>query len=379
MRSRVVAAWLQPALRFISPMCLAVALACEAPSRQEPPDEAESYSVVTPTVANVPYEREYVGEIQAAQRVELRPRMKGVVEAVAVDEGQKVKQGQLLFSISARELQQELSKARAATASALAELKTAQIEQASTKMLFDRNIVADSQVEMAESKIRLLEAKVEESRALENQAGINLTYSRLTAPFDGVINRLPKKVGSLVTENDLLTTLTNTSEVFVYFRVSEQEYLEYTSANTKDQPEEVSLRLANGVMYPRPGVIDAIENEIDRETGNLAFRARFPNPDGLLKHGSTGTVVVRSELKDGLMIPQASTFEIQDQLYVYTVGDDNTARARKVVPRLRLKDAFVIESGLDPDERIITEGIQKLRDGSTIAVRPRSSSASTSL
>jgi membrane fusion protein (multidrug efflux system) len=374
MRNRVVAA-----LRSITPMCLALALACEAPPQQEQPGEAESYSVVTPTVANVPYEREYVGEILATQRVELRPRMKGVVEAVSVDEGQQVKQGQLLFSISARELQQELSKARAATSSALAELKTAQIEQASTKMLFDQKIVADSQVAMAESKLRLLEAKVEESRALENQAGINLTYSRLTAPFDGVINRLPKKVGSLVTEDDLLTTLTNTSEVFVYFRVSEQEYLEYTSTDGKGHPKEVSLRLANGAMYPSPGVIDSVETEIDRETGNIAFRARFPNPNGLLKHGSTGTVIVRTELKDGMVIPQASTFEVQDQLYVYVVSDDSTVRARKIVPKVRLKSSFVVESGLDPQDRVITEGIQSLRDGAKIAIRPTASSASSSL
>ncbi len=365
--------------RFLALPLLALLFSCQPPRQQPTEQEADSYSVVMPVVTDVAYEREYVGEIQAAQRVELRARLKGVVETLAIDEGQAVEKGQLLFAISAREVQQELNKARAARASALAELKTAQIEQANTKILFEKNIVAETQMAVADSKIRLLEAKVEEVRALENQAAINLTYARILAPFDGVVNRLPKKVGSLVTEDDLLTTLTNTSEVFVYFRVSEQEYFEYSARDPSAAPQQVSLRLANGETYASLGVIDAVENEFDRETGSIAFRARFPNADGLLKHGSAGTVIVRTELKNRMVIPQASTFEIQDQLYVYTVGDDSAAHARKIVPKVRLKDTFVIESGLDPNDRIITEGIQKLRDGTKVAVRPSTPSARTVL
>jgi len=367
----------QSVFRLVAPALVIVLFACQQPSKQAT-EKAESYGVVSPTVTNVAYEREYVGEIQAVQRVELRARMKGVVESIAVDEGAAVKEGQPLFSISARELQQELNKARAATASAAAELKTAQIEQANTKMLFDQNIVADTQNAMADSKLRLLEAKLDEARAAENQTAINLTYSRVTAPFDGVVNRLPKKVGSLVGEDDLLTTITNTSEVLVYFRVSEQEYFQYKPRGAEG-PKEVMLRLSNGELYSSTGIIDAVENEFDRETGNIAFRARFPNQDGLLRHGSTGTVIVRTELKDGMVIPQASTFEIQDQLYVYVVGDDNTARATKIVPKARVKGNFVIESGLDPNARIVVDGIQQLRDGDKIAVRPNTSSARTSL
>jgi RND family efflux transporter MFP subunit len=332
-------------------------------------DVPEQYRVASPVITNAVYEHEYVGEIQATQRVELRARMKGVVETMAVDEGQEVRTGQLLFTISAREHQQELNKARAATASAAAELKGAQIEQANIGMLFEKKIVAETETASADAKVSLLQAKVAEARATENQAAISLDYARVNAPFEGVVNRLPKKVGSLVGEDDLLTTLSNTKDVFVYFRVSEQEYFEYMSRPAARRPREVSLRLANGALYPSPGVIDTVESEFDKETGNIAFRARFPNKDGALKHGSTGTVILSTALENGVVIPQAATFEVQDQLYVYAVGDDNVARIKRIIPRARLKDTFVLESGLGPNDRFVVEGIQKLRDGAKIAVR----------
>jgi membrane fusion protein (multidrug efflux system) len=329
----------------------------------------EPFKVAAPLVTNVVYEHEYVGEVQATQRVELRARMKGVVETMAVDEGQEVRAGQLLFSISAREHQQELNKARAATASATAELKAAQIDQASIKTLFEKKIVAATEVALADSKVSLLHAKLDEARATQNQAAINLDYARVEAPFDGIVNRLPKKVGSLVGEDDLLTTLSNTKDVFVYFRVSEQEYFAYMARRPEDRPKQVFLRLATGEVYPSSGVIDTVESEFDKETGNIAFRARFPNKDGSLKHGSTGTVILRTELKGRVVIPQASTFEVQDQLYVYTVDGENVAHIKRIIPKARLKDSFVLESGLDPNDRFVAEGIQKLRDGAKIAVR----------
>jgi membrane fusion protein (multidrug efflux system) len=358
---------------------LALLMAACEPGQAPKVTTIDAFRVASPVVTTAVYDREYVGEIQATQHVELRARMKGVVEAIAVDEGQQVSSGQLLFSISARELQQELNKARAATAGAVAELKAVQIDHANAKMLFDKKIIAESEMAMAEAKVGLLEAKLDEARAVENQAAINLTYARVLAPFDGVVNRLPNKVGSIVGEDDLLTTITNTKDVFVYFRVSEQEYLAYISRKADERPKEVSLRLANGELYASPGVIDTVENEFDQETGNIAFRARFPNKDGILRHGGTGTVVARTELRNGLVIPQASTFEIQDQLYVYTLDGDNTARVKRVVPKARIQDTFVVESGLVPDDRFVVEGIQKLKDGVKIAVLPSEASARSEL
>jgi membrane fusion protein (multidrug efflux system) len=343
------------------------------------PEVPEEYRVVIPLVTTAIYEREHVGEIQATQRVELRARLKGVVESIAVDEGQQVRARQLLFTVSAREHQQEVNKAHAATASAAAELKSAQIEQGNMRMLLAKKIVAATEVALSESKVALLEAKLAEARAVESQAGINLGYARVHAPFDGVVNRLPKKVGSLVSEDDLLTSITNTNDVFVYFRVSEQEYFEYMSRGAAERPKQASLRLASGQMYPSPGVIDTVESEFDKETGNIAFRARFANAEGVLKHGSTGTIILKTEIKDGIVIPQSSTFEVQDQLYVYTVDASNTARIKRVIPKAHIKDIFVLASGLAPGDRFVAEGIQKLRDGAKISVRASAAPVQTGL
>lgn len=347
------------------PLCLAL-VACKPPAQAETRD---FFPVAVPTLAAAHYEREYVGEVQAIQRAELRARIKGRIESVAVDEGQTVKANQLLFSISAQELQQEARRARAAVASAAAELNAAEIEKKNTQMLLDKAVVSAAEMALVDAKIQSLAAKLEEARANQSQAAINLSYAEVRAPFAGVVNRVPKKAGNMVDEGEFLTTLTNTAEVLVYFRVSEQEYLDYVNAKGQGGAKEVSFKLANGQLLSSVGVTDAIESEVDRNTGTIAFRARFSNEGQLLKHGSSGKVIVKSLLKDAVVVPQRSTFEIQDHVYVYVVDKDGKARARRIHPRVRLKDAFIVEGGITASDRFITEGLQKVKDGEVIAIR----------
>jgi membrane fusion protein (multidrug efflux system) len=356
-------------LRRLAHLLFAAALllsACTPPPAVEPPDE---FPVTTPRQTAVEHDREYVGEVQAIQRAEILARSSGHIEAVAVDEGASVKEGQLLFRLSAKDLQQEARKARAAVASAEAELKAAGLERESTKLLLDTKVVSPAEFALVDSKVQLLTAKLEEARAQLAQAEINLARSEIRAPFDGVVGRLTKKVGSMIHEGDALTTLTNTDEVFVYFRVSESEYLEHTKDTGSALGTTVGFLLANGEKYGATGTIDAVASEFDRATGTIAFRARFPNEQRLLKHGSSGRVVLRTSLENAITVPQAATFEVQDQLYLYVVDSDGTARARKLVPGLRLRDAFVVRSGIEPGERFIASGIQKVKDGDKIAVR----------
>jgi membrane fusion protein, multidrug efflux system len=329
-----------------------------------------SFAVATPKLADTSFEREYVGEVQAVRYAEIRSRLKGLIESVSVDEGQSVKTGQQLFSIAASELQQELLKARAATKSAEAELKSMRLEQENTRMLFEKKVVSNAEMALADSKVEALQARVEESKANANQMAISLTYAKVRAPFDGVVNRIPHKVGSVVSEDDLLTTLADTSEVFVYFRVSEREYLEYASRLPDNRAKDVTLKLADGTAHPGAGVIDAVENEVSRDTGNLAFRARFPNPAGLLKHGSSGKVVIRTNVPGALLVPQKSTFEVQGRLFVYSVDANNTTRAREIVPKHRVGDSFVVASGLTSQDRFILEGVQKVKEGMRVDVVP---------
>lgn len=346
--------------------CLALSLlSCKSAPRTE---AQEVFPVAVPTRAPTEYEREYVGEVQAIQRAELRARIKGRIESLGVDEGQSVKEGTLLFSISAKELQQEVRRARAAAASASAELKAAQLERTNTRMLLEKSVVSAAEMALVESKIQSLAAKVEEAKAHEGQAAINLAYAEVRAPFAGVVGRVPKKAGSMVSEGDLLSTVTNSSDVLVYFRVSEPEYLEFAAAG-EARKKEVSFKLANGQLLPSVGVTDAVDSEIDKNTGTIAFRARFRNDRQLLKHGSSGKVVVKSHLPDAVIVPQKSTFEIQDHVYIYVVDAEGRARARRIHPKLRLKDGFVVDTGIAAGERFVTEGIQKVKDGARIAIR----------
>lgn len=350
--------------------CWLVACSREAPPLDEP--KRPALAVASPKLETATYERQFPGEVHALRHAEVRSRLKGLVESVAVDEGQAVKAGQALFSISAAELTQGLLKARAATKSAEAELKLAELEADSTQMLFEKKVVSSAELELARSKVEALRARVEEAKASSQQLAVGLTYAKVRAPFDGVVNRIPRKTGSVVGEDELLTTITDTSEVFVYFRVSEQEYLEFAASEGERRAAQVSLQLADGSLHPQPGVIDAVESEISRDTGKLAFRARYPNPSGRLKHGSSAKVVVRARVEQALLVPQKSTFEIQGRLFVYSIDAQNITHAKQIVPKLRVGDSFVLASGLEPQDRFVVEGVQKLKEGMQIDAVPPS-------
>lgn len=333
-------------------------------------DVREAFPIAVPQVINAPDEREYVGRVTATRYAELRGRIRGVVQKVAVDEGQTVKANQVLFTLSAHDLQQQLRLAQAATKTAEAELAVAVLEERNTQLLLDKGVVSEAEMALAHSKVQSLEAKIEETKASAGQASIQLGFAQIRAPFDGVVNRLYHRVGSLVQEDDLLTTVTNTAEVYVYFQLSERDYLAYRDRLTAAQAK-VSLKLADGTLYPHAGEIDAVASEFDRETGNLAIRARFTNPEGILKHGASGTVLLTNQLENVLVIPQKSTFDVQGNLYMYTLDKNNVVHARKITPRLRLKDSFVIESGLNADDRFVLEGIQRITEGAAIDTQPQ--------
>jgi RND family efflux transporter MFP subunit len=342
-------------------LCL-VGVACN-PEKQ--PEAVDTHEVINPVVKDTSYDSEYVAEIQSVKYVEVRSRIKGHIEKIHVDEGQAVKEGQLLFTLSFMEFEKELQKANAAHKSAQADLKAAEVELRNVKRLLEKNIVAEVELEVAKAKVEALRADREEAAANQEQVALNLSFAHIKAPFNGFVNRIPNKVGSLIADGDMLTSISDNREVFAYFNLSEIDYLNYVSANNK-QADKVSLKLANQALYPHAGKIEMIESEFDHATGNIAFRARFPNPDALLKHGSNGKVVVNKQLKNALLIPQKSTFEIQDKLYVYVVNQEGVLQQRNIVPKMRFPDFYVIESGLSKEEQIVYEGVEILKDGEKI-------------
>jgi membrane fusion protein (multidrug efflux system) len=312
------------------------------------------------------YTIEYVAEIQSLQNVEIRAKIKGYIEKIYVDEGRPVKAGQTLFSISNKEFNQELLKAKAILKTAVAEAKTAELELQNVKTLSDKNIVSKTELEKAKVNLDAANARIDEAKANEATANINLSFSEIKAPFDGTINLIPFKTGSLIDEGTLLTKLSNNKEVFAYFNVSEKEYLGYTNQKENEEKNSITLLLANGQAHKYKGAVETIEGEFDRNTGNIAFRAKFPNPDLLLKHGSSGKVQLTNDIKNALIIPQKSTYEIQDKFYVFVVDANNVVKQRNIVIKQRLPHLYVIESGLAASDKIIYEGIQNVKEGDKI-------------
>jgi membrane fusion protein, multidrug efflux system len=316
--------------------------------------------------------RSYVANINARQNVELRAKASGFLEQILVDEGQFVKKGQLMFRLNDAESKVQVSEAKAALASALAEVKSAEVEMRRVQSLVDKKIVTGTELELANAKLAAAKAKVDEARAREEKANINLSYTAIRAPFDGIIDRIPHKLGSLVNEGTLLTTVSDNHAMHVYFKVSEQEYLSYvhnkkSRNHTNKQP--ATLVLADGSTYKHAGKIETMEGEFDQETGSIAFRAAFPNPSGVLKHGASGNILLTSPISKALIIPSRSVLEIQDKTYVFVLGEDQKVRMKSFVPEARINDFILVKSGLDEGDRIVYEGVQNIKEGSP--VKPR--------
>ena len=328
----------------------------------------ESFPVISPMLVDTTLSTDYVAEINAIQNVEIRARVKGYLDKIFVDEGKYVKQGQLLFTINNPELSEQVIKAGAVLRSNIAELHAAEIEMNNVRRLVEKNVVANTELDAAKNKVEMMNAKVEEAKANQSFAKIQLTYTQIKAPFSGIINRIPNKIGSLMEDGTLLTNISNNNEVFAYFDVSEKEYLNY-AINIKEnsqQANNITLILANGEEHPFKGKIETTEGEIEPSTGNIAFRARFPNPDKILKHGASGKIRLLRKYKNALIIPQKATFEIQDRTYVYVIDSKNKVKSVPIVSNRRMPHFYIIDSGLTKDDKIIYEGIQDIKDGMTI-------------
>ncbi len=326
-----------------------VCLANCTPSK-EASDDIGKYEITSPIVTDTSFTREYVTQIQSLQNIELRAMTKGFIQTINVDEGQSVKSGQVLFTIMPKEYEAELQKAKA-------EANTAELEWLNTKTLAEESIVSQTELAIAQSKL-------DEAKAEVALAELHLSFTKVKAPFDGVIDRIRFKIGSLIDDGTLLTTLSNNKEVYAYFNVSESEYLEYKTKN--DENAKVSLLLANNQLHKYKGSIETIEGEFDNSTGNIAFRAKFPNPDLLLKHGETGKILMTIPIKNALIIPQKATFEIQDKVYVYVVDENNVVRSKNISIKQSLPNIYIVDSGLSAEDKILLEGIQSVKDDDKI-------------
>ncbi len=307
--------------------------------------------VTTPLRKDVVTTQQYVCQIHSWRHIQVRALEGGYLEKITVKEGQAVKQGDLLFKILPTLYQARLD-------ADIAEAQLAQIELENTERLYQQKIVAQPEVALAKAKLAKVQAKVTLSKA-------ELDFASIRAPFDGIIDKQHQQQGSLISEGDELTTLSDNSTMWVYFNVPEARYLQYQASVDKDNVK-VELMLADGNKFPQVGKIGAIEADFNNETGNIAFRGDFANPDRLLRHGQTGTVRLSRVAKDAIVIPQRATYEILAKKYAYVVDENDIVHQREIVIQNELDDIYVIKEGLEVTDKIVLEGIRQVRDGESV-------------
>jgi membrane fusion protein (multidrug efflux system) len=299
--------------------------------------------------------RNYVCQIRSIQHIEVRALEKGYLQNIYVDEGQFVKKGQLMFQIMPLIYQAELQKA-------LAEVSYVETEYQNTKQLFEKNVVSPNELALAK-------AKLDKAKAEQALAETHLKFCEIKAPFDGIMDHFQARLGSLIDEGDLLTTLSDNSSLWVYFNVPEAEYLNYKTHATDENLVKVNLLMANHKVYDHPGEVKTIEADFNNETGNIAFRATFPNPNGLLRHGETGNIIMRIPEEKAILIPQKATYEILEKKFVYVIDKNKTVHSREIIIDSEMPDLYVVKSGLKENETILLEGIRKVKDGDKITFK----------
>ena len=332
-------------------LLLAFTLAACGEKKTEKEEEVR-FLVSSPLKIDTSITREYVCQIRSIQHVELRALEKGYLEQVFVDEGQAVTKGQHMFQIMPVIYNAEFQKAQA-------EANFAEIEYQNTKQLADQNVVSATELAM-------VKAKLDKAKAEQALAQAHLKFTEIRAPFNGIMDHLQVRLGSLVDEGDLLTTLSDNSQMWVYFNVPEAEYLDYKLDSVEENYKKVQLKMANHQLFDHTGVVKTIEADFNNETGNIAFRATFPNPAGLLRHGETGNIVMHVPLKNALLIPQKATYEILEKKYVFVVDKEHKVHPREIKIESEIPDLYIVQSGITENDKILIEGIRKVKENDKI-------------
>lgn len=327
---------------------LATIISTSCQTEKKEAEEKVEFLVTSPVRMDTIITKEYVCQIHAISHIELRAQERGFLQSIYIDEGQSVKKGQLLFQIMPNLYEAEVMSAKS-------EVQMAEIEVANSQALFDKNVVSKNELAMAKAKLNKAKAELK-------LAQTHLDFTEIRAPFDGIIDKFHVRLGSLVDEGDLFTNLSDNKTLWVYFNVPESEYLDYMSHSKKENTTEVRLKMANEKIYNHLGKVETIEADFNNETGNIAFRATFDNSERLLRHGETGTILLHSSLKNALLIPQKSTFEVLDQKYVFVVDKNNIVRSRNITVGEELPHLFAVTEGLKEGDKIVLEGLRKINE-----------------
>lgn len=321
---------------------------------------APEVAVMTVQPGDITFESSFPATIKGKTDIAIRPQVTGFITKVHVDEGQHVRKGQTLFTLDQVQFQAAVDQAEANVASARSAVSTAEITEQNKRMLLDKNIISQTEWQLAANQLSQARAALSQAQAALVTARKNLAYTVVTSPSDGVVGTIPNREGSLASPSSAqaLTTVSDNSQVYAYFSLSERDLMEMGgSASVRSLPP-VKLQLADGSYYPVEGHVATVSGVIDSSTGAASARALFDNPGGVLRSGNTGKVVFPHSNTGVLLVPQTATFEQQDYRYVYVLDENNVANpvAITVDPNSD-GHTFVVTSGLNAGDRIVTEGI----------------------
>ncbi len=350
---------------------LALLVGCSEPQAQ-PPAPAPEVTVIEVRPGPVTVFNEYVAQTQAPDTIEIRARVTGLLERQAFVDGARVKKGELLYVIDRRPFEAQAAEAKASLAQAEANLVNAKQNLARNARLIAEKAVSQHDYEAAVAQERATAALVDAQRALLRNAELNLEFATVRAPRDGFMSSSLVKPGALITaQQTLLTTLYSSDPMWVYFTISEGRLLELQKAGRgPEQARRFHLRLADGTEYALTGRTDFVDAAIDQRSGTLRVRISLPNPNGLLRPGLFVRVRVAAfDSPAAIRIPQQAVQELQGLKSVYVVAPGDKVESRQIVASHRLDNDWVVASGLAAGDRVVVEGIGKLRPGMQVKAR----------
>jgi membrane fusion protein (multidrug efflux system) len=338
-----------------------------------------SLPVITVDTASILVSKEYTGSMEGKVNVEIRPQVDGYLQKIYIDEGAYVRAGQALFKIDERPYRETLRNATAVLHVAEANQASSKIDLDKLEPLVQNKVISEVQLQTAQAAYRAAKAGVEQAKASIESARINLDYTLIKAPVSGFIGKIPYRLGSLVSKNQAqqLTMLSDVHEVYVYFSMSEIEFINFKQQYPGNSLQEkiknvppVTLILADNSEYPYKGRIGIIAGQFDQTTGSISLRATFPNEQGLLRSGNTGKIRMESKVKSAILVPQASTSDLQDKIFVFVVADSNKVRRTTINVIGKSGNNYLINDGLKAGDKIVAAGFDRLVDGTVIKPRP---------
>lgn len=351
----------------------------KAANQQAPPPPA--LPVVKLEIGSATTWQSYPATVEGTTNIDIRPQVSGYLEKIYVEDGSWVSQGQPLFRINQKEYTQYSKTAEANINLAKANVEKAQVEVDRLEPLVANKVIAEVQLKTAKAILHEAQAGYAQAVSGKTSADITLGYTVINAPVSGYVGRINFKQGSLIGRGEQLplTVLTEVSNVHTYFSMSEAEFLRFSETIPGASMEEkinnlppVELELADNTIYPEKGKVELVQGQFNRTSGNISFRALFTNKQKLLRSGISGRIRIPFQQNNKLLVPQQSTYELQDKIYVFALGDSNKVVSKQIKVVGKSGNNYIVDNGVTSGESIVFSGIQRLRDGAVIVPQPTS-------